>query len=585
MLTKLLIKSIWPDFYEPESSLHAWLRSSSLGAVAWNAFGEQIVDSILEAVPGGSMVLDRNGFIAFANSQVERTLGLKRANITGRKLRDLPIKITVIDRDDPQREESLISWVVTGRSVRDVACTIKRRDGTISVVSASISTLAGGSGELIGVVITFIDPARYQTAQETVDVTKWRKAEAELAAAKEFSDALNSINMTINSTLEFDQVMQRVTVDATQAIGAESSAILLHGDEGWVAKYLYGLPEELKEKRFSEDNAPYVAIAAKIKRIVAIGDAYSDERVNPEVARAYRIRSMLVVPLIVKDEPIGIFIFNYHSAQLVFSEHQIDFANKLAASLSLALENVRRYEGERDIADTLQEALLTIPDRLPGVEFGHLYHSATEAARVGGDFYDLFELDNGRVGIVIGDVSGKGLEAAAFTALIKNTIQAYAYESTSPASIVAKTNDVILKSTPDSMFVTLFFGILDSKTGHLRYCSAGHPPVLLKMRGFKASLLNTNSPVIGVMKDLAFVNDEITIRKGDVLIGYTDGVVEARYDGQFFGEEGLISLIESLENSDVASLPGQVFGRIASLTKGKLSDDLAILCLSLSPAG
>ncbi|HEY3374804.1 MAG TPA: SpoIIE family protein phosphatase [Candidatus Aquicultor sp.] len=540
-----------------------------------------MVDSILEAMPGGAIVVDRNGRIAFANSQAEGTLGLQGMEILGRKLRDLPVKITVLDLDSPRGEAPLVSSLVIGKPVHDIGCIVKQSDGAASIVSASISPLKGDTGELVGVVLTLFDPIRYEAAHRTIDSVKRERLEVELAAVREFSDALNNINITINSTLEFEEVMKRVIVDATKAIGAESSAILLNNNDGWVAKYVYGLPDEFKGKRFSEKSAPHIAVAVKIKKIVTISDAYHDERVNPDIARTYRIRSMIVVPLIVRGEPIGALIFNYHSAQLAFSEHQIDFTTKLSASISLALENVRRYEIERDIADTLQEALLTVPEHVPGIKFGHLYHSATEAAKVGGDFYDLFELDGGRVGIIIGDVSGKGLGAAAFTALIKNTIQAYAYENGSPASIVARANDVVLKSIPDSMFATLFFGVLDTKTGCLTYCSAGHPPVLLKKPSRRTIQLETNSPVVGMMQNLTFVNNEVILRPGDILIGYTDGVIEARHEGRFFGEEGLVQFIEGLKDISVANLPQLIFNEIMSQTSSRLSDDLAVLCVSL----
>lgn len=236
----------------------------------------------------------------------------------------------------------------------------------------------------------------------------------------------------------------------------------------------------------------------------------------------------------------------------------------------------------REFSDALQEALLTVPEHLPGIDFGHLYRSSTEATLVGGDFYDLFELEHGRIGIVIGDVSGKGLEAAVFTTVIKNTIKAYAYESSSPASIIARTNDLIHRLTPDYIFVTLFYGMLETATGRLSYCSAGHPPAIIKMSSSEVKLLSTRSPIIGAMRDLTFVDEEIMLKKGDILIGYTDGAIEARCNSHLFGEDKLVSFIEGIDNFNIADLPLLIYSEIMGFTGGKLSDDLAILCLTRS---
>src|SRR3990172_6829386 len=148
---------------------------------------------------------------------------------------------------------------------------------------------------------------------------------------------------------------------------------------------------------------------------------------------------MLAVLLLVRGEVIGILGFTYDTGRQ-FTEAELDFVPKLATSVSLAIENARLYAAERKVAETLQEAFLNMPRQIAGLEFGHIYRSATETARVGGDFYDLFELEPDRVGVLIGDVAGKGLEAAALTSVIKSTVKAYAFENFFPASILAKTN-------------------------------------------------------------------------------------------------------------------------------------------------
>lgn len=405
----------------------------------------------------------------------------------------------------------------------------------------------------------------------------------ELIDAKALSDALNDINATLNSTLDVDEIMQTVLAEGAGAIGSEAAAIVLRQDSRWVVRYLSNMPQELIGKRLNKEQVKHLEYVARTKEALVIEDTFTDDRINREFMREVAgIKSAIVLPLLAKGEVVGAVTFSYRSARGTFDEAQIDFANKLAVSISLALENTKLYEAQRDIANTLQGAILTVPERIEGIEFGHLYRSATETARVGGDFYDVFELEHNKVGIVIGDVSGKGIKAATLTSLVRNTIRAYAYEQELPSTILKKTNTAILRSVPVGNFITLFLGIIDMNSGELLYCSAGHPPALLKRAIGMVELLEVTSPVVGAFVGLDFMDTKATIGAGDVLFLYTDGITEARCDGGFFSEERLVELLKNLESASALDLPDVVFNRVIQCTGGKLTDDVALLALSLS---
>jgi serine phosphatase RsbU (regulator of sigma subunit) len=241
----------------------------------------------------------------------------------------------------------------------------------------------------------------------------------------------------------------------------------------------------------------------------------------------------------------------------------------------------RLYEAERNIADTLQEALLTVPTKIPGAAFGHLYRSAgTEIGKVGGDFYDVFEIEPGKINLVIGDVSGKGLQAATLTSLIRNTIKAYSYEQSSPATVMAMTNAVVVKSSAGSMFATVFFGSLDMASGALTYCCAGHPPPLIKRRSGAVSVLETPSPAVGVLAAFRYADRQEILNKGDALVLYTDGLIEARCGGSLFGESRLRVFLEGRPPMPAGRLPQAIFDETARLNC-RLRDDLAIVALAL----
>jgi len=412
------------------------------------------------------------------------------------------------------------------------------------------------------------------------DVTERKRTEERLKRARDLSDALNRINAAINSTLNFDVIMQRVVTESAKALGSETAGIALLEEGYWVTRYIYGLPDIVVGSKMRAEDAVITRLAIETGRPVAIDNIYTDGRVDREMMEKHGVRAFMVVPVILRGEAIGALSFNY-SRPVVFTDEEIDFAGKLATAISLALENARLYTAERNIADTLQEALLVLPSEVEGVVIDHLYHSATDTSKVGGDFYDLFELEHGRVGIVVGDVSGKGLPAATLTSLVKNTIKVYAYEDNSPALIVSKTNDVIAKATPSATFVTLFLGILDTGSGRLSYCSAGHPPPIIRRSATEAEFLTTRSPIIGAFAGLNYIEDAGTLTPKDTLVLYTDGAIEARRDHEFFGEERLREAVKKTTLPSAKGYPGSIFESIIEFTGGRLLDDLAILAVSL----
>ncbi len=274
---------------------------------------------------------------------------------------------------------------------------------------------------------------------------------------QQLGEALNYINEAMSSTLEFDQIMQTVVEESSKAIGCEKSVTYIREEHTWVPTHVYRFPPELIGTRFPDTAAPFAALTKARKPIITY-QATSKDRVQSELMSRYQIESLLSVPLLTKEGALGSLMFAYETAGAEFSKADIDFAEKLAASVALAVENSRLYAEEHKIADTLQETLLTVPEKIEGISFGHLYRSATaEVAKAGGDFFDLFDLEHEKAGVIIGDISGKGLAAATLTSLVKNTLRAYAYQHKSPGEVVALTNNVVEKASAASMFATVCY--------------------------------------------------------------------------------------------------------------------------------
>ena len=405
----------------------------------------------------------------------------------------------------------------------------------------------------------------------------------ELKSQQELSSALLTISLAVSSTLELSGVLPQVIRDAAEAMHARSGAILLRTGDQWSIAGAYGRAHELADSEPLDVGSLAVSLAAaKERHPVVVADVTQDARFRDGLEATWKARSVIVAPMLVGDSFVGSVSLHYHEADRVLAAAEISFANRLSALLGLAFENARRYEAEKHIAATLQQALLTTPRRIPGVDFGYLYRSATEQAAVGGDFYDLIELDAGRAGFLIGDVSGKGVEAAALTSVVKNTVRALAYDCDSPARVIATASDIILKSTPASSFVTMFFCIMDLSSGHLTYCRAGHPYPILRHRGGQVELLEVGSPLAGAGIEADYVDGHADMGPGDLLVLFTDGVTEARRDHVMLGEDGLVGFVVEAGSIPTRDVPQVLFDRVLDFTGGSLSDDVVIVAVSRS---
>jgi PAS domain S-box-containing protein len=247
---------------------------------------------------------------------------------------------------------------------------------------------------------------------------------------------------------------------------------------------------------------------------------------------------------------------------------------------ALAQENERLYRQQLHIAENLQFVLLNIPEDIGPVRIGHLYRSATEAARVGGDFYDVFEVKDGSIAILIGDVAGPGIPAARTATLVKDVVHAFTHQSLRTQEVLRRTNLLLIeKELPG--FVTVFLGILDRNTGRLRYSSAGHPETLLRRASGEIERLGCGYSPLGVYPDAAWKANEVDLQVDDLLILYTDGVIEARRNGEFFGEKRLERLAKRKRLSP-QRLPHLILDQVLAFAGGNLEDDVAVLALSLA---
>ena len=262
---------------------------------------------------------------------------------------------------------------------------------------------------------------------------------------------------------------------------------------------------------------------------------------------------------------------------------ELAYLHRIADLLRDAVTGERVRMQDRRIAQALQLGMRNELQDVEGIRADAIYSSATADAFVGGDFYDLIRLPGHRACVIMGDVSGKGVEAASVSAAVKTALGAYAWQGLSPACMVRTLNRFLLGFSRIETFATMFVGIVDLSTLELTYCSAGHPPALLvRAGGTVLEGLDVQSGVVGAFEEIRYRDGRVSLSRGDTLLLYTDGTTEARNrGGEFFGERGLREavLAECADHGPEGLLDG-LLARLDAFTGRNLEDDVAMVELT-----
>ncbi|HLJ08666.1 MAG TPA: SpoIIE family protein phosphatase [Acidimicrobiia bacterium] len=311
-------------------------------------------------------------------------------------------------------------------------------------------------------------------------------------------------------------------------------------------------------------------------------DAGAVERLDPLILA---VRSLAGVPLLVGDRLVGVLHVGTRERR-VFTRADVELLELAAERVAAAMERSRAFERERTLARTLQAALLppSLP-AIPGVALSARYIAAGEGLDVGGDFYDVFAVGDGAWLAVIGDVCGRGPEAAAMTGLARHTVRAVAGERVGPAEVLRRLNSALAAEAGDERFATAVCARLepDPAGGRARLvlASGGHcRPILLRGDG-TVEPVAVGGTLLGAFPDVRLDEVSVDLGPGDSLVLYTDGVVEAQGIGGFFGEWRLLRLLASAAGRTGAEVAGLVEEAVSSHAGGPPDDDLALMVLQV----
>ncbi|TMK63399.1 MAG: GAF domain-containing protein [Actinobacteria bacterium] len=428
----------------------------------------------------------------------------------------------------------------------------------------------------------------------------------ESRAARARAEFLVRAGEIFASSLDYEKTLQNVAEIAVPEL-VDWCTVQLRDEDGSIKQVAAAHADPAKvqlawelQKRFPPDPEADTGAANVIRTGVTehypeITDQMIDEGVPDlefrEIVKGLGIRATIVAPLRARGEVFGAVTFVSAESGRRFTPDDISLVEEIARRAGMAADNARRATEDADIAHKLQAALLPSPRDLPAipnVDLATQYNAAGQQNEVGGDFYDVFATPvEGEWIILIGDVSGKGAEAAAVTALARYTVRAAALESSEPSELLQKLNAVLLAQRQGREFCTACIArvVPWEDTVKLRCCLAGHPSPILLPEGGGAELIGTPGTLLGMFEDADLVDCDLDLGPGDGLVFYTDGVIEAGRPTEQLGDEGLAEALAEarpetpFEAVHLAETVARETQRNATRGGSELRDDVALVAI------
>ena len=303
---------------------------------------------------------------------------------------------------------------------------------------------------------------------------------------------------------------------------------------------------------------------------------HAASRQHAQYMRTFGYRSKIVVPVTAQNHIYGALTFVRTDDSNEFEDDDLVFARELGRRAGLAVNNAKLFHREQHVAETLQRTFL--PSGLPArddIEITAYYRPGSSDANVGGDWYDAFETESGNIVLTIGDVTGKGIEAANTMVHVRQAIRTAALDWDDPAKFADICNRLLLTENEERL-ASAFFGVLNVKTRTLSYVSAGHAPPLLRISASRIERLRDPSQPLGAFRSANFERHEITCPPKSMLLLYTDGLIEASHD--VLAGEAMLERVLTSQAFAHAVNPAEFVER--AITAGSPRDDVAALVVS-----
>ena len=382
-----------------------------------------------------------------------------------------------------------------------------------------------------------------------------------------------------------DSILE-MCVDKT---GAERAAIMLLDEAGKLSPQAY-----LSRARLHSKFAISSSIARKAieeNQAILIKDVAGDDNIQmSESITSLKIRSAICTPLWNGERTVGVMYVDTTRPDRQFGELDLLFFSSLSGMIAEKIQNAmladmarekRRLDAELEIATEIQNRLF--PAEIPKVKGYDLSAFNRSCTEVGGDYFDIIAVD-GRIGIAIADVAGKGIGAAMLMSNLQAVLQVRSADTPDPAELLKRINFDFLKRVGEGRFITFFYLTLEPESGKIRYSNAGHNPPYRLGKDGKITALEVSGMPLGILPDIGYENSETGLDPGEVLLLYSDGISECMNKaGDLFGEDRLQEVLTQSAHGDAHSIRGAIFSAVDTFRENEpYSDDMTLIVLKRS---
>ncbi|MGA9117624.1 MAG: GAF domain-containing SpoIIE family protein phosphatase [Bacteroidota bacterium] len=406
--------------------------------------------------------------------------------------------------------------------------------------------------------------------------------------------SLHTLSRLVTQAFDFDKLAGSVTSMTLQVCEAQSSwlEVIQTGDRGGpdpragvfrvrVAGLRNITPAEI-DRLFPPEKRGLRELVMEQRSPLVVDDVARDERFGRVQKAGLRVGSLVMVPLASHTGPVG-FLYVTKDSEHGFFKDDVDAVSAFADQATIAIENSRLISTSLERERLLREMMLAaemqrrlLPQTLPRLGAVELDAVSTPAFEVGGDYYDFLQLDANRLGIVVGDVSGKGISAAFYMSEVKGIFQSLGRLYPSPAEFMVRANEALGTSIDKHSFITLLYAVLDVASGTLTLARAGHCP-MLHVSGSGASYVRPPGMGLGLSRDATFAatlrEQTVRLRRGDVCVFYTDGVTEARKGDEEYGYDRLAGAAVRAAGLPAAGIRDAILGDIRAHVGQRVNDD------------
>ena len=412
---------------------------------------------------------------------------------------------------------------------------------------------------------------------------------AERAAARQLG-ALYEISRSFAQSLSLDVTLEAVVRTVVELLEVEAAVLRMPDPrrEQLLPLALHVADDSMLAPVRSVLFRPQALTGARIQRLFRDGKPIElDVETVHELGGSHALlvpflelgSTAAIVPIATPAEVLGSLTLLSMRPDHPVDESTIKSAVAIAGQAALAIDNARLYQQQKDFADAMQRSLLPqVRPAVAGIDVGEVY-AASARVEVGGDLYDYMALADGRLAVVLGDVTGHGIDAAADMAMAKFIFRSLAREHPEPGDFLAAANEVVVGEIAAGKFITMLYLLIDAETGLVSVASAGHPPPRLVAADGSVSGIEARGLALGVDSGVEYAETHAELAPGGSVVLYTDGVIEARRATELYGQHRLDALLARRHGLRAEDIAASVIQSARRFTGGELLDDCAVVVL------